>query len=304
MKHRGLLSLILFLFILSCFSGGGGGMRSGFSYRGDIAPGEWLEGLTVTCGEEGNKADVRLRIYFPKGYEKGEPLRTLIALHGYRGSMYDWGRYTAVETYADRYNMAIVCPDMGRSVYSTTYYPETSHRWAPVPGTPFIGEVLLSNIASTFNLGTRKNRTGIFGLSTGARGAIMVAETYPGRFAAAAGLSGDYDPLSMTHDRVLASVYGPYKDHGERWKEEASPVRKADSLKNVAVFLSHGGKDRVIPRGQSLIMALKLRSLAKKSSAYSVVYVEKGKRKHDWGFWRSCVPEVFAFFNRELASSP
>lgn len=302
MEKQSLLSLILILFFLSCFSGGGGGTRSGFSFRGEITPGEWLEGLSVTCGEKEDKADVRLRIYFPKGYEKGKPVRTLIALHGYRGSMYDWGRYTAIETYADRYNMAVVCPDMGRSVYSTAYYPETTHRWSPVPGTPFVGDVLLSYISSTFNLGSRKNRTGIFGLSTGARGAIMVAETYPARFAAVAGLSGDYDPLSMPHDRVLASVYGPYKEHSDRWKNEASAVRRADSLKNVAVFLSHGSKDSVIPRGQSLILALKLRSLGKKNSAYSVEYAEKSKRKHDWGFWRSAVPEMLAFFNRELAS--
>ncbi len=262
------------------------------------APGKWLRDVRVPLETDG--AFARVQIYFPRSYAAGKKQRTVIALHTYTGSMSELDANTPVARLADERGLVIVCPDMGKTMYESRYYPETEIKWSPVPGGKYIGEVLLPFLRREFGLALDRESTGIVGLSTGGRGALLAAVNYPGLFGAAAGISGDYDPLTMTNDRLLKTVYGNYDKNRDRWENDDNVLKMAENLKKTPVMLIHGGKDYITPKGQSLVLAMKLKQLQKKSAGYDVVYIEKKHQTRDWPFWKSAVSETIEFFSQKL----
>ncbi len=289
-----IILLLLILFIYPAVS------DAGMRYKGDITPGAWLKDLTITCSAGGETYSTGLQIYFPEGYKRGEKMRTLVALHGYNGSMGDWGRYSQIETLADRYNFAVVCPDMGKTLYELKFYPETNVKWGGIPGGVFIAKNLMGYIRKNFNLGTSSTQTGIFGLSTGARGALMVAAEFSSSFGAVAGLSGDYDPVLVKKDWLITSVYGEYEKFPKRWEKDASILNRASKLKQMPVFLAHGDHDPVIPKWHSIGMAIRLKQIKGENHRNRVIFILKKHRAHNWNFWGTIIRDMMEFFDTEL----
>ncbi len=268
----------------------------------DVIPGSWLRNVSIEYRSEGAVRKGSAHIYFPRGYRKGTATRTLVLLHGYRQSPEDWARRTSVAGYADEYGFALVCPAMTTTLYESRYFPETVNRWSPVPGSEYVMEILIPFVRKRFGLAMKRNRTGIFGISTGARGALLLAARYSGDFGAAAGLSGDYDASSMRKDRILTSVFGPYEDHRERWEAEVNILARTDRLRKTPVFLGHGTRDGVVPPQQTDLLARSLARLRGSGRGYECV-VEKEKSDgagHDWSYWGALTPDVFEFFDGRL----
>lgn len=283
MKDRLLIALVILFASSAAFS------------AEEPAAGKWLRNVKVDFNLNGETGSAAVQIYFPKGYKKGDNLRTLIALHGYRANMREWEINSAINKFADDFNFVIVCPDMGVSIYETKFYPETTSKWNSIPGGIFAGDILVKFLKSKYGLASGKSKTGIFGLSTGGRGAVLLTEKYPMNFGAAAGLSGDYDPSSMTKDRLLTSVYGDYKNFQDRWDNDDNIMKLAPNLKDVPVYISHGEKDHIIPKDQSLIAALQL-----KKAGAKVVYKTNRYGGHDWKYWGYTLREVMEFFDKNL----
>jgi len=269
---------------------------------GDIAPGKWLTRVAVDYEVGGEKQQGEVDIYLPRGYTSGAAARTILLLHGWRQRPSDWENKTPVAESADAYGFALACPSMGSTLYESRYYPETTNKWAAMPGGRYIVEVLIPFLKDKFRLATERELTGVFGISTGARGAILLASQHGSIFGAVAGLSGDYDFLSMRNDRLLASVYGPFTHHASRWEEEADLIRLAKNLKETPVFLGHGERDAVVPCAQTKMLAEKLKELHEREGGYELVYDrERGVNAgHDWTYWAGMVPEVMGFFDRSL----
>jgi putative tributyrin esterase len=294
---------VLFLFIsLFIFSGNEFLQASrphSFTYTGEITPNKWIRNLKVMYSEE--KDGFRnIQIFFPNNYKKGENAKVLIALHGYGANMREWELNSYIEKLANDFNFVIVCPDMGNTIYESKFYPETTVKWAGIPGGKFISENLINYLNNTFSLAYDREKIGIFGLSTGGRGAMLLSALHPDIFGAAAGLSGDYDPLAMTHDRLITSVYGNFKQFEERWKTDDNIMKLADKLINTPLFISHGERDSVVPKEQSWIFAIKLKQLKKKMGGFDVIYIEKKNLMHDWRYWGNMLPEIMEFFNKKL----
>lgn len=273
-------------------------VRTQFASR--IKPGNWLKSLKVGYQVKQVRKSVHIQIYFPKNYENGQALRTLIALHGYNGSSSDWESNTSIESQADKYKFIIVCPSMGKTLYESTFFPETTQKWGGMPGGRWIAEILIPYLRENFGIAETRAKTGIFGLSTGARGAILLSARHTEIFGAAAGFSGDYDSMSMTRDRLLTSVYGPYYKFKERWKKTDNIIDLAVNLKNTPVLLGHGEKDYKIPFEQSGILAIRLLQLRKKQGGYVIKYFRKKYGQHNWSFWRYMLPHSMEFFNEHL----
>ncbi len=302
MKKYAIL-LIVFMLTASCSSTQDGktSLRKDYKYTGEIQPGKWLRDITVPISYNGETSSVKVQIYFPKDYVKGKNFRTLIALPQYDDNIKDWEEGAQnVESLANKYRFVVVCPAMGKTIYEMNYYPETTNKWNIIPGGKFVGEVLVPFIAENFGLAYEKESTGIMGITMGAHGAILVAETYPERFGAAAGISGFYDPTIMPNSRLVESVYGSYRKHQERWENEDNCLKLAERLAGVHVYLHHGGKMDAFQEGQSRLLAIRLKLLEKKSDAYSITYSESKSGQLGWLFWRTQVPEVFEFFDAKL----
>ena len=285
-------SIMLLILWVGCVTSGS------YTYKVTPKAGSWLKSIVVPVPGKDFKG--RLQIYFPKGYVKGSAARTLIVLHGHNGSLRDWETNTIIEQMADQYHIVLVCPAMGKSMYASQYFPETKNKWSPLPGGVYMNTVLIPFIRGTFNLAVDSSKTGIMGLSTGGRGALLTAARMPESFAAAAGVSGDYDPLSMTRNYLLRGIYGKYKDFKTRWEQVDNLMQLSINLKNVAVFLSHGAKDYTVPREQSMLLAMRLKQLQKKKGGFRVTYNEAGYGIHDWRYWRKVLPEMMNFFDENL----
>ena len=190
---------------------------------------------------------------------------------------------------------------MGTTIYESAYFPETVNKWSLLPGGLFISDVLVSYLRKNFSLATNAKFTGIFGNSTGGRGALLAAARDPKIFGAAGGVSGDYDPLSMPWDRLLTSVYGPHKNFQERWKNTDNLMEMAVNLKGIPVFLAHGEKDAVVEKEQTILMALKLSKLEKEGGHYPRVNKLYPSKRHDWDCWRTALSDAMIFFDENLS---
>ena len=301
---RMLLLLLAISLVIGC--GGAGMQRASGSvdftaskYTGTITPGTWVH-EQIRYKYDGEEALVNLQIYFPKNYTLRKTYRTVIMLHGYRGSQRDWPANSSIVSLAELYSMAIVCPSMGSTLYESVYFPETTNKWGPMPGGLFVSNVLVPYLQKTFYLATKENYTGIMGNSTGGRGAILAAERNPNMFGATAGISGDYDPVSMPRNRLHASVYGPYKDFPERWQKIDNPMELAERLKGTPIFLGHGDKDSVVPKEQSLIFVVRLNQLEKDGGKYIKVNKVYPYRMHNWELWSKSLHDVMRFFDEKL----
>ncbi len=268
----------------------------------EIQPGRWLKNIQVQTAHNSQLSSVRVQIYFPAGYTQGRKYRTIITLHSYDSNEREFENNASLESLANRYNFVIVSPSMGKSVYEASYYPETSHRWNPLPGGKFIGETLLQFLNDNFGLAASRESTGIMGVTAGAYGAVKSAAMYSSRFNAAAGITGFYDPTTLQSGRIIEAVYGSYKSHPERWENEASAISLADKLADVHVFLYHGTRNDSFNAGQSRMMAIRLRSLQRTAAegSFNVTYRENKNGYQGWTYWKRHIPEIMEFMNQNL----
>jgi len=191
---------------------------------------------------------------------------------------------------------------MGKSVYESSYYPETTHKWNVIPGGKFVGETLIKFLNDNFSLALKKESTGIVGIVAGAHGSILTACLYPEKFGVAAGISGYYDPTIMQNSKMIEAVYGSYKNFQIRWETDDNTLKLAERLKKVHVYLYHGLKQDAYKPEQSRIMAIKLKQLQKKSpEEYSIVYKDNKFGLYGWTSWRGQIPEMMDFMNEKLA---
>lgn len=269
-------------------------------YSSQIQPGKWLRNIIVMTEYNGETSTAKIQIFFPKGYIKGKTHRTIIALHQMDSNERDWENGAAIESHANKYNIVIVCPSMGKSVHETSYYPETSYKWNVIPGGKFLGETLIKFLNDNFAIATGKEYTAIAGVIAGAHGSILTACHYPDKFIAAAGISGFYDPTSLANGRMIEAIYGNYRNFPDRWEKDDNPLFLAEKLKGVHVYLYHGLRQDAYQPEQSRLMAIKLKHLQKKSDKYSVLYKDNKNGAYGWSSWRQQIPELMEFMNEKL----
>jgi putative tributyrin esterase len=111
--------------------------------------------------------------------------RTLYLLHGYSDDHTAWQRWTSIERYVEGFNLAVVMPAVNLSFYTDMVHG--GKYWQ------FISEEVPVVARDLFPLSAARADNFVAGLSMGGYGAFKLALTHPGRFAAAASLSGAVD---------------------------------------------------------------------------------------------------------------
>lgn len=287
--------LMITLFFISA-----GARAEEADYMSQVQPGKWLKNIQVPIINGAETSTAKIQIFFPKDYVKGKYYRTVIALHQYGERENDWEANTSIASLANRYGIVVVCPQMNKSLYETAFYPETDYKWNIIPGGKYIGESLIKFLNEKFSLATKKEGTGIMGVTAGARGAILVAENYSEKFGAAAGISGYYDQSTMQTSRMIESVYGSYRKNQQRWESEDNALKLAERLRGVHVYIYHGERNDAFNPIQSKLMAIRLKQLQKKDSSYSIVYKEGKTGGYGWLYWKGQVEPVMDFMNENL----
>ena len=140
-----------------------------------------FEGVINSCVLQG---DVHIAVALPR--PTGKPMKALYLLHGFTDNCNIWLRRTNIEEYAERYNIAIICPEVGN-----TYYADMAHgpNYAK-----YIGEELPAICEGLFNLSPAREDRYIAGLSMGGYGAASVGLRHHNCFAAVGCFSGVCEP--------------------------------------------------------------------------------------------------------------
>ncbi len=137
---------------------------------------------------------VSVNVLLPEVNKKAEGIgignkagyKTLYLFHGLSGNRTDWMRRSSIERYADKYDIAVVMPEVGRSWYTDTAYGANY--------LTFVAEELPEVCRGYFKgMSDKREDNFVAGLSMGGYGAIKAALTYPDNFGGCASLSGSLD---------------------------------------------------------------------------------------------------------------
>jgi len=228
------------------------------------------------------KPNKGLRFYFPRK----APKAIVILLHGWNQSMYDWSKKTGAANLAETYGLILVTPDMGKSNYNLEYYKETKIKWSGVPGTHWIGKILVNFLWKKLP----RLPLYVIGVSTGARGALMIGEHYP-VFKGVGYMSGDFDiNLYKDKDKLSTLYYGNFFKFEKRWWYE-NTRRLVQRLKAASVFVCHGHKDKTVRISQTELLIKSLEDLGIRHRAY--LDKEAG---HTWKYWSRRLTTAFRFW--------
>jgi putative tributyrin esterase len=216
----------------------------------------------------------------------GDP-PTLYLLHGLSDDDTAWLRRTSIERYVAPLGLAVVMPQAGRSFYADEEHG--NRYWT------FLSQELPEVCRAFFRLSDRRADTFVAGLSMGGYGALKWALRDPGRFAAAASLSGALDiarrKRHATHPidpRVWNTVFGDRPVEGSEddllWLLDRADVTGG---RVPALYLSCGTEDFLYEDNARFCEA------ARRSNV--PVTVDFGPGDHEWGYWDAKIQDVLAW---------
>jgi putative tributyrin esterase len=258
--------------------------------------------IVVTNAMEGwNKNlkvdDVFYDLYIPPNYNQNSAkiLPCVLVFPGWNFSRTSWVEHTKLVEYANQYKYALILPEMRKTLYESSYYPQTTLKWNQIPGGTFIKEKFIPAIAQKHNLLKKGNYNTLLGLSTGGRGVALIALENPDLFVAGASLSGDFSQENTPQDRLMTSVYGAYQSFPQRWTGRDNPQARVSEWK-MPLYLAHGTADNVVPEAQSRLFYDAL--VRQNSSTIIVEYRSITGAGHDYNFWEGQLENVFEFIDQ------
>ncbi|MEV0154015.1 alpha/beta hydrolase family protein [Micromonospora sp. NPDC050686] len=212
----------------------------------------------------------------------GDP-PVLYLLHGLTDDDTIWTRRTAIERYVAPLGLAVVMPNAGRSFYTDEAHGNRYWR--------FLTDELPRVCHSFFRLSDRREDTFVAGLSMGGYGAVKWALRDPGRFAAAASLSGALDvthrrehPTNPLDPAVWHTVFGD-RPAPEDEDTVALVERAGDDLP--ALYLACGTEDFLYEDNRRFVAAAKRRGVP--------LTVDWSPGAHDWEYWDAKIRDVLAW---------
>jgi len=214
-----------------------------------------------------------------EGVASDAPPPVLYLLHGLSDDETIWTRRTSIERYATERGIAVVMPRAGRS-----FYADERHGGAYWT---HLTQELPALVSSFFRVSTRPQDTFVAGLSMGGYGALKWALREPGRFAAAAALSGALDVVPDENLRTLVpqvwggQVPGP-DDDLLALLDAADPGALPD------LFVACGTEDFLYEGNLRFLERARERGVAVRTDV-------EGPGSHEWGYWDARIQDVLAW---------
>jgi len=224
-------------------------------------------------------------------------LGALLLLPGWNFPRTDWCQKSSVCDSALARGFTLVMPEMGKSLYSQRIYPETRADMAAAPTLPWITDTLLPHLQRVYGLFLPTGNNFILGLSTGARGAVVLAYSTDSIFKAIGALSGDFHPPSMANEPINVAAWGAFTDFPARWDSLENPMAHLSNLSLAGVYLAHGKADQVVPHTQTQLLGRSL-SYSHPDMGLSTDPIQEGG--HDYDFWDREGRKALTFFKRYI----
>ena len=212
------------------------------------------------------------------GTDSDAPPPVLYLLHGLSDDETIWTRRTSIERYVSELGLSVLMPRAGRSFYQDEAYG--SAYWT------FLSEELPALVQRFFRVSSAREDTFVAGLSMGGYGAFRWALTQPGRFAAAASLSGALD-VAHPDEAGLWADEVPQVLAGAAVPAQAdlmALLREADRDALPALYLACGTEDFLYPSNE--------RFLALAAERAVPVRTELRPGIHEWAFWDESIRRV------------
>lgn len=231
--------------------------------------------------------EIKNVVITPDSYKKkGEPFSVIYLLHGAGGDYKDWlKKAPKIKTYADLYNVIIVCPDGNK----TSWYFDS-----PVDETmkyeTYVSKELVSEIDKSYNTLATKNNRGIAGLSMGGHGALYLAFRNQDIWGVAGSMSGGVDirPFPLRWD--ISKRLGTYSENPDNWEKNTviNLVHLLDG-KNLKILFDCGVDDFFYDANVRLHKKLIQRNIPHD-------YIER-PGGHTNKYWRNSIKYQMLFFS-------
>ncbi|MDD3740518.1 MAG: alpha/beta hydrolase-fold protein [Bacteroidales bacterium] len=215
----------------------------------------------------------------------------ILMLHGWNLPADEWCAKTTFCEKALKQGYVLIIPDYKKANYTLEIYPQTIADYQKYPTITWIMETQIPDIQNQLGLLKPGQNTMVAGISTGARGATLLAYYMPELFKGAASLSGDFDITSMQDEYLYYSFLGHYSDFPERWKKECFAYDCNNYV--VPTYIGHGKADNVSPYIQSKAM---YDSIHKYHPELKLVGNFPDYAGHNYDYWESETDKVLDFF--------
>lgn len=226
------------------------------------------------------KRQTQVYVLLPnKKEESNATYKTLWLLHGLSDNHTGWMRYTSIERYAKKYDLAVVMPNVDRSWYTDTAYDANYFS--------FVTKELPELCFRTFRqMSQRREDNIVAGLSMGGYGAMKTALSYPEKYGACISLSGSFDitrkgrPYNIDEWR---SIFGfdlesPLELEGSEHDLYALAAKtKAEGKEFPKIYMWCGTEDGLISVNRSFDQTLTELGVAHQ--------FETSEGDHSWKWW-------------------
>lgn len=219
-------------------------------------------------------------------YESKKTFPVVYLLHGYSGWYSNWViRVPELKTFADQFQMLIVCPEGG---YSSWYFDspiDSSMRYET-----YVGNEVVSYIDQHYRTLPQRSKRAITGLSMGGHGALYIAWRNAHRFGAAGSMSGGVDLDILKKRKEIANLLGDTITQAQNWKNNSvmNIIEKAPT-ENLRLLVDCGTEDYFFQINQNLHQKMMKLGIAHD-------YIER-PGKHDWDYWRNAIIYQLTFFS-------
>lgn len=204
----------------------------------------------------------------------GKKMKCLYLLHGLGDDETTWARRTSIERYADRYGVCVVMPRGEKSFYADGKQQEKYYT--------YVAKELPTIVETLFNVSKNPEDRYIGGNSMGGYGALKIALTEEGRYAAAFGLSSVANIHNKTFTDTLKPVFGgKIPDEADLYK--IVDMHKADKIKP-RLYMTIGRDDYMYEENIAF-----QRYMQGKNYDYSFVETEGD---HTWNLWDVTVQQT------------
>lgn len=212
------------------------------------------------------------------GTEVAGPPPVLYLLHGLSDDETIWQRRTSIERYVAERGIAVVMPRGGRSFYADERHG--ARYWT------FLSEELPRAVQHFFRVSDRREDTFVAGLSMGGYGAFKWALRQPGRFAAAASLSGALvvgGPQAAELRAWVSPVWGDADPAGTD-DDLLALLDRADPAALPALYATCGAQDFLVGAQHAFVERAAARGIPVEA------HLHPGQ--HDWAYWDEHIRDV------------
>lgn len=241
---------------------------------------------TVAVRSNAMQKEFKCVVIKPEGYKKnktGYPVVYL--LHGYGGWYSNWLiRVPELKTYADQYQLMIVCPDGGNSSWYFDSPVDPAMRYET-----YIGEEVPDYIDAHYKTIKDRRARAITGLSMGGHGGLFLGFRHADRFSGCGSMSGGVDLNYARNKFDVAKRIGDTVQYAQNWVTySVVHVVEKYPKDSIAIIIDCGTEDFFYPYHKALhekLLGLKIPH----------EYIER-PGKHEWKYWANAVQYQLLYF--------